>query len=329
MKIVVTGGAGFVGANLCRLLARQADVEVVVVDDLSSGRLEHLHGVPVDVRVASILHRDALRRACDGASSIVHLAAAVPDADGAVWHCHDVNVTGTLAVLDVARDVDAQVVLASSSSVYGYNPTRPRSEDLLCLPATPFAAGKLAAESYAFAYRSWYGLRCTAFRFSTTYGPWQYPDRARPAVVPALVAAALRGDPLVVHGDGEQRRELTFVESAVEVLARSALQRSSDGAVNLAVGAPTTINELITVLSDLLGRRLAVEHRAARAGEVRHCESSAARVQRLFPGVRRLPIEEGLVRTIVWMESQAGVSGASRRTPSRPSSPSAPCGRRP
>lgn len=305
MKIVVTGGAGFLGANLCRLLTRRTDTEVVVVDDLTTGRLGDLDGVPVEIRVASVLEQDALRAACEGASSIVHLAAAPAAPAPDTWRCHHVNVTGTLAVLDVARTVGAQVVLASSSSVYGHNPTLPRSEDLLCLPATPFAAGSLAAESYALAYLSWYGLPCTVFRLFPVDGPWQPPDREHAGVVPAFVAAALRGDPLVVHGDGEQSREFTFIDPVTEVLARSALHRTVQGApVNLALGTRATVNELIAVLSLLLGRRLDVEYRPARTGDARYCEASTARLQRLFPGVRYVPLEEGLSRTIVWMESQ-------------------------
>ena len=162
--------------------------------------------------------------ACEGASSIVHLAAvaSVPRSVADPRRTHDANVTGTLAVLDVARAVAAHVVVASSSSVYGHNPALPKTEDMLCLPASPYAVSKLAAESYALAYRSCYAMECTAFRFFNVYGPWQPPDHVYAAVVPAFVAAALRGEPLIVHGDGEQSRDFTFVDSVTEVLARTA-----------------------------------------------------------------------------------------------------------
>ena len=307
MKIVVTGGAGFVGANLCRLLAHRSDTEIVVVDDLSTGRIENLDGVPVDLRVTSILDERALRAACEGASSIVHLAAvpSVPRSVVDPRRSHDANVTGTLAVLDAARAVDAHVVVASSSSVYGHNPALPKSEDMTCLPASPYAVSKLAAESYALAYRSCYGIRCTAFRFFNIYGPWQPPDHAYAAVVPAFVAAALRGEPLVVYGDGEQSRDFTFVDSVTGVIARSARDcTSADRPINLALGTRTTLNQLVALLAGLLGRRLDVEHVGARTGDVRHSQASSAALQRLFPGVEAVPIEEGLRRTITWMETR-------------------------
>lgn len=310
-RTVVTGGAGFVGANLCRVLTRGGDTEVVVVDDLSTGRTGNLDGVPVDLRVISILDEDALRWACEGASSIVHLAAvpSVPRSVADPRRSHDANVTGTLAVLDVARAVGAHVVVASSSSVYGHNPTLPKSEDMVCFPASPYAVSKLAAESYALAYRSCYGIGCTAFRFFNVYGPWQPPDHDYAAVVPAFVAAALRGEPLVVHGDGEQSRDFTFVDSVTGVLARAVRDRTSaDRPINLALGTRTTVNGVIALLAGLLGRRLDVQHRPTRAGDVRHSQASSVALHRLFPGVEAVPVEEGLRRTIAWMESRTSAS---------------------
>jgi UDP-glucose 4-epimerase len=313
VKVVVTGGAGFVGANLCRLLARRGDVEVVVVDDLSTGRSSNLDGVGAELRVVSILDQDALREACDGARPVVHLAAvpSVPRSVVDPRRSHDVNVTGTLVVLDVARAVDAHVVLASSSSVYGHNPVLPKSEDMFCLPASPYAVSKLAAESYALAYQSCYGTPCTAFRLFNIYGPWQPPDHDYAAVVPAFVAAALRGGPLIVHGDGEQSRDFTFVDSVAEVLARSVAHRTaSDRPVNLAFGTRTTLNNLIELLSALLGRRLDIERRPPRAGDVRHSQASTTALQQLVPGAAAVPIEEGLSRTIAWMETTLATAQA-------------------
>ena len=318
MKVVVTGGAGFVGANLCRVLSRRGDIEVVVVDDLSTGRRSNLDDVPADLRVMSILDESALRAACEGAASIVHLAAvaSVPRSIAHPRPSHDANVTGTLAVLDVARVIGAHVIVASSSSVYGHNPTLPKSEDMLCLPASPYAVSKLAAESYALAYQSCYEIPCTVFRFFNIYGPWQPPDHDYAAVVPAFVAAAMRGYPLVVHGDGEQSRDFTFVDSVTEVLARSIRSRTTASSpVNLALGTRTTLNDLITVLSAVLGRRLDVEYRPTRTGDVRHSQASSAALQRLFPGVEATPIEEGLSRTIAWMETRMRIVAAQAPSP--------------
>lgn len=317
MRIVITGGAGFIGSTLCRRLAGRGDVEIVVVDDLSTGRRENLAGLDVDLRAVSILDEDALGAACAGAASVVHLAAvaSVPRSVADPRRTHDANATGTLAVLDAARAAGAHVVVASSSSVYGHNPVLPKSEDMLCLPASPYAVSKLAAESYALAYRSCYDLPCTVFRFFNVYGPGQPPDHAYAAVVPAFVAAALRGEPLVVHGDGEQSRDFTFVDSVTGVLADSALRRtSSDRPVNLALGTRTTLNALVGLLGGLLGRPLDVEHRPVRAGDVRHSQACGASLRRLFPGVEAVPIEQGLGATITWMENHM-------LTPTAPPSP--------
>jgi UDP-glucose 4-epimerase len=306
VKVVVTGGAGFVGANLCRQLAGRGP-EVVVVDDLSTGRSANLSGVDVDLRVASILDPTALAEACAGASAVVHLAAvpSVPRSVADPRRSHDVNVTGTLAVLDAARAVGAHVVLASSSSVYGNGPELPKSEDLRCSPASPYAVSKLAAESYGLAYQRCYGLPCTPFRFFNVFGPFQPPDHDYAAVIPAFVWAALTDAPLVLHGDGDQTRDFTFVDSVTEVLCRCLSRRvTSDAPINLAFGTRTTLNTLIDVLSALLGRRVQVDRRPSRSGDVRHSQAATGSLSALFPDIEPVPLEEGLVRTIAWMEKR-------------------------
>jgi UDP-glucose 4-epimerase len=177
---------------------------------------------------------------------------------------------------------------------------------MVCRPASPYAVSKLAAESYALAYGSCYGTPCTAFRFFNVFGPGQPPDHDYAAVVPAFVAAALRGDPLGVHGDGAQSRDFTFVDSVTDVLTRVVEHRtSSPTPVNLAFGTRTTLNELIAVLGGLLGRRLDVEHRPPRAGDVRHSQADTAALRRLVPGAAPVPLEIGLRRTIEWLEKRA------------------------
>ena len=317
MKVLVTGGAGFIGANLCRTLVRRG-AEVVVLDDLSTGRLAHLEGVDVDLRVASVLDRAAVVDACAKVDSVVHLAA-VPSVGRSLVDPHrsnDVNVTGTLEVLDAARAVDAQVVLASSSSVYGHNPSLPKSEEMVCAPASPYAAGKLAAESYALSYQTCFGLKCAAFRFFNVFGPLQTPGHAYAAAIPAFVWAALHGEPLAVFGDGEQSRDFTFVDSVVDVLTECVRRGISDaGPINLAFGTRTSLNDVIGMLSALLGRRLDVVHHPARTGDVRHSQASAVALRRLFPMIEPLPLEMALCRTVEWMESLVLQTGTPVGTP--------------
>lgn len=172
MRVLVTGGAGFIGANLCRTLLATGAVEVIVLDDLSTGSLDNLDGCDVDIRVGSVLDADAVDQASTGVQAIVHLGAlgSVPRSVADPTTSFAVNATGTVNVLEAARRAGAHVLFASSSSVYGSNPALPKHEDLAPRPMSPYAASKLAAESTVLAYSSSYALPVLAFRFFNVYG---------------------------------------------------------------------------------------------------------------------------------------------------------------
>ncbi len=316
MRITVTGGAGFIGANLCRSLVGRGH-EVVALDDLSTGLLSNVDGLAADLRIGSVLDADALAAACRGSDSVVHLAA-VPSVTRSLEdprRSHDTNVTGTLCVLEAARQVGAHVVVASSSAVYGHNPALPRSEEQVCMPASPYAAGKLAAESYALAHGVSFGLDCLALRLFNVYGPLQRADHAYAAVVAKFVRAALRGEPLPVQGDGAQTRDFTFVDDVVEVLAGAVERRVVCGRpVNLAFGTSTSVNALVALLAGLFGRSLAVVGEPPRPGDVRHSQARADSMRRLFPSVEPAPLATGLRRTIDWMAAlgEPTLTGAGR-----------------
>lgn len=316
MRIVVTGGAGFIGANLCRALVRHHDV--VVLDDLSTGRLANLTGTGVELRVGSVLDAEAVRAVCQGASAIVHLAAvpSVPRSIVDPRRSHDTNVTGTLTVLDVARETGAHVVVASSSSVYGANETMPKSEDMVCRPTSPYGVTKLAAESYAAAYRTSFGLDTLAFRFFNVFGPMQAPDHAYAAVLPAFLLAALRDVPLTIHGDGNQSRDFTFVDSVVRVLVEAVTRRlTRTTPVNLAFGTRTTLNEVVVTLAELMGRQLEVTHRPNRVGDIRHSQACSTTLHALFPDVSPVPLRTGLLRTLSWLRRQPAMLGSGTEVP--------------
>jgi len=307
MKVLVTGGAGFIGANLCRELTLRTGHQVTVLDDLSTGKRANLAGLDVELRVGSVLDPEDVTAACRGADAIVHLAAvpSVPRSLENPRHSHDVNVTGTVAVLDAARGIGAHVVVASSSSVYGSNPALPKTEDLVCRPTSPYGVTKLAAESYTAAYRASFGLDSIAFRFFNVFGPLQAPGHAYAAVLPAFIDNALRARPLTIFGDGRQSRDFTFVDSVVDVLIEAVKRRTtSETPVNLASGDRTTLNEMVTMLSNILGRELDVEYQPARIGDVEHSQGSPATLRALFPRNRPVPLSMGLLRTISWMENE-------------------------
>ena len=311
-RVVVTGGAGFIGANLCRELTRRGVGNVVVVDDLSTGTRTNLARLPVTVLQGTILDAELLDHACAGASTIVHLAArpSVPRSLQNPLATHEANATGTLRVLEAARRCGAAVIVASSSSVYGLNPTLPKHEDLVAMPVSPYAASKLAAESYALAYSQSFGVPSLALRFFNVFGPLQAAGHAYAAVIPSFLAAAIAGRPLVVHGDGRQTRDFTFVDTVTGVLATAALKGvTADRPVNLAFGTRTSLLAVIAHLEHLFDRPLEVQHVEPRSGDVRDSQADNTRLHQLFPNTRPVEFRDGLAATLAWFRAVASSAG--------------------
>ena len=305
MKVVVTGGAGFIGANLCRTLAR--DHDVVALDDLSTGSKDNLADVDAALVEASILEPAALDATFEGAGSVVHLAArpSVPRSLADPMASHHANATGTVEVLDAARRAGVgHVVVASSSSVYGANPTLPKSEDLTPRPISPYGASKLAAEAYALAWGASFGLDVLVFRFFNVFGPLQPAGHAYAAVIPAFVDAALAGRPLPLHGDGTQSRDFTFVDSVTAVIADAVERRvTSPEPVNLAFGSRRTLLDVIERLEATVGHSLPVEHLPPRVGDVAHSQADQTRLRELFRDIQPVDFDTGLARTVEWFRA--------------------------
>jgi UDP-glucose 4-epimerase len=303
MNIVITGGAGFIGANLVREFLNAGDT-VTVLDDFSTGHRANLEGCDVTMVEGSILDPKALDRAFDGAEAVVHLAArpSVPRSIQDPLASHHANATGTLEVLEAARrSNNPHVIVASSSSVYGANPVIPKSEDLVPMPVSPYAVSKLATESYALSYGACFGLSVVPFRFFNVYGPFQRAGHAYAAVIPAFVAAALAGEPLPIHGDGHQTRDFTFVGSmAVVLCAASRGSVTSDRPVNLAFGTRASLLEVVAELEKILERPLETVHLEPRLGDVRDSQADDTRLRALFPSTVPIPLSEGLRSTVDW-----------------------------
>jgi UDP-glucose 4-epimerase len=311
MKVVVTGGAGFIGANLCRTLAGAPGIDAVVaLDDLSTGSRDNLAGVGgVTLVEGSILDPSALDEVVAGASAVVHLAArpSVPRSLTDPMASHDANATGTMQVLEAARRQGGpQVIVASSSSVYGANPMLPKREDMVARPVSPYAASKLAAESSTLAYGYSFGLPVLAFRFFNVFGPLQSPDHAYAAVVPAFLAAALAGDPVTVHGDGGQTRDFTYVGTVAGVIAEAVRRPVTHPTpVNLAFGTRVSLLELIERIEAVLGVAVDRRHVDPRPGDVRDSQADQTTLRSLFPDTVAVPLDDGLRATAAWFAERS------------------------
>lgn len=313
--VLVTGGGGFIGANLCRTLLDRGAPEVTVLDDFSTGFRSNLDGLDVRLVEGSILDRDLLAATIPPGGAIVHLAArpSVPRSVIDPVTSHELNATGTLYVLEAARAAGAsQVIVASSSSVYGDNDAPVKHEELPASPRSPYAVSKLATESYALSYQRTYGLPTLAFRFFNVYGPLQAAGHAYAAVIPAFIDAALSNRPLIVHGDGQQSRDFTFVDSVTDVISRAIAQQTVfDGPVNLAFGSSASLLEIIALLEVEFGRPLEREFIEPRSGDVLRSRASSDRLHSLVPDASATEIATGIARTVAWLRSESIGAGDS------------------
>ena len=309
MRVVVTGGAGFIGSNLCaQLLGADGIDSVAVIDDLSNGNLANLDGLDPEFLTfveGTILDEDALDRAFEGADAVVHLAAlgSVPRSVANPLASHHANATGTVMVLEAARrHGDLHTIVASSSSVYGSNPVLPKHEDLATRPLSPYGGSKLATEGYTLAWGASYGLPVIAFRFFNVFGPMQPAGHVYAAVIPAFVDAALRGEPATVHGDGTQSRDFTYVGTVCATITDAILRTvTSDEPVNLAFGTRISLLDTLELLKGILGIPIKRNHIENRAGDVPHSQADNTRLMALFPDVEPVPFPDGLRNTVDWM----------------------------
>ncbi|MEW2248441.1 NAD-dependent epimerase/dehydratase family protein [Streptomyces sp. NPDC006975] len=308
MKIVITGGAGFIGSNLARtLMDRPGISQIRVIDNLSTGHKENIAGLDVLFFEGDIQDAALLKQAFRDADAIVHLAAlpSVPRSVKDPMASHHANATGTLQVLEAARRAgNLHVIAASSSSVYGANPHLPKHEDLTTAPMSPYAVTKLATEAYLVAYHYSFGLPVLPFRFFNVYGPGQHADHPYAAVIPKWISATLDGRPLTVHGDGTQTRDFTYVGTVCQVLADALLRQVvAPWPTNLAFGTRTSLLDLIPEIESATGVRALRKRTSKRIGDVPHSQADGTRLRALFPAITPTPLREGILATADWFRT--------------------------
>jgi UDP-glucose 4-epimerase len=305
LKILVTGGAGFIGSHLTEALVR-AGHDVRVLDDLSSGRRTNLAAVAGDVEIVrgDCARLEVVRKAVRGREAVFH-EAAVPSVARSVADpevAHRSGATATFNVLLAARDGGVRrVVYAGSSSVYGDAPGLPKRESQRPRPLSPYAVGKLAGEEYARVFAQLYGLEVLTLRYFNVFGPRQDPSSPYSGVISRFTTSMLQGKTPVIYGDGRQSRDFTYVDNVVHGNLLALRARHARGqAVNLATGRRVTLLHLLRALGRLTGRPARATHRPARAGDVRHSLADIGAARRLLGYRPPVSFEEGLRRTLEW-----------------------------
>jgi UDP-glucose 4-epimerase len=309
MKIVVTGGGGFIGSHVAERLLREGH-DVRVLDNFSSGHRENLLGIldSLELVEGDVQSYERVHNAVRGREIVFHQAAlpSVPRSVQDPLTTNASNITGTLNVLLAARDSGVRrVVFASSSSVYGANEELPKREDMRLLPISPYSVSKVASEGYCRSFSAVYGLETVALRYFNVFGPRQDPLSQYAAVIPNFIRACLDGRAPVVFGDGEQSRDFTYVENVVEANLLAMDARGVDGeAFNIACGEQTTVNQLLEHLQKLTSWDGQPRYEKPRAGDLRASLADVSRAERQLGYRPRVSLAEGLSRTLPYHQER-------------------------
>ncbi len=298
MKILVTGGSGFIGSHIVEHYQGKAE-EIRVLDNLRTGYRKNLDGLDCTFIEGSITDRELVRKAVQGVDYIFHLAAlvSVPESMAKPGECVDINVHGLLNVLEEAAAAGVKkLVFASSAAIYGDNPTVPKLETMVPEPKSPYAITKLDGEYYLNLFRSEGRLETAAIRFFNVFGPRQDPKGAYAAAVPIFIEKAVKGEDITVFGDGEQTRDFIYVKDIVGALTFAAETPGVTGVFNAGYGGQITINELARQIIGNAGTPSRVLHAPERPGDVKHSRASADKL--LAAGWKpRHTLEDGLATT--------------------------------
>ena len=304
-KFLVTGGAGFIGSNICHRLVGQ-DCFVRVVDNLLTGKKENLADIidKIDFVQADMGDCEIARAAMKDVDVVLHQGAlpSVPRsvADPAATHKHCTDATFTLLL--AARDAGIKrFVYAASSSAYGDTPTLPKVETMQSNPLSPYAAAKLAGEYYCTVFCKVFGLETLSLRYFNVFGPHQDPTSQYAAAIPAFVTAMLKDKPPTVYGDGEQSRDFSYIDNVVEANLLAARVKQTGGeVVNIACGTSVTVNEVIQIINKLLGKNIEPKYDPPRPGDVKHSLADITLAERTIGYKPVVFFADGLQKSIDW-----------------------------
>jgi len=309
MKTVVTGGAGFIGSHLIRRLVADG-AQVTVIDDLSTGRRENIEGVPVTVAERD-LARDDVTDLLRGVDVIFHLAAvpSVPRSVREPLRSHQAAATGTLRLLDAAREAGVRTfVNSSSSSVYGDVASPPMRESMPTVPRSTHAVAKLAAEGYTRVFAQLHGMRTVSLRYFNVFGPRQDPASTYAAAIPRFITAYLRRERPQVFGDGRQSRDFTYVDNVVEAnIAAAAAPKLSGESVNIAAGNPRTVLDVLEAISNEFGYSLPPAYAPDRPGDIRDSHADLSVARSLLGYNATVDFQTGLRRTVKFLREASTV----------------------
>jgi UDP-glucose 4-epimerase len=306
VKVLVTGGAGFIGSNLVRSLLERGD-EVRVLDSFATGNRANLEPLSGEIELVEgdLRSYERVHAAVRGVELVFHQGAlpSVPRSVQDPLTTTAVNIEGTLNVLLAARDADARrIVNASSSSVYGDGGELPRVETQLPDPISPYAVAKLAAERFCTSFSRVYGMETVSLRYFNVFGPHQDPMSQYAAVVPRFIRAIAAGEPVTVYGDGEQSRDFTYVDNVVTANLLAADAPEVSGAIlNVATGSSTTVNALADAIGLLLGREVEKVFEPVRKADVEASWADLHESRRLLGYEPEVELEEGLKRTAAFL----------------------------
>ncbi len=311
-KYLVTGIAGFIGSTIARRILAQGD-EVRGVDNLATGNQKNIAEIAdrIDFRQADILDLDAMHSACEGVDYVFH-EAAIPSVPKSVLDplgSNRANIDGTVNVLVAARDAKVKrVVYAASSSAYGDTPTLPKKEEMPPNPISPYAVAKLASEYYMISFYRCYGLETVSLRYFNIFGPRQDPTSPYSGVLAKFITTMLRGEQPIIFGDGEQSRDFTYVDNAVDanLMACKAPAANVAGRVfNVATGRRVTLTETFETLKKIMAFSGDVKYGEERTGDIKHSLADISPAEKAFGYKPKVDFEEGLRRTIEWYKAGA------------------------